>query len=159
VVDVPGHSVVTIPPDQTLLYRSPDLTIKLESTGPQGAAYIGTPSDPGPLQLRFDGYNVIDSLSVSGLATSVNGSLLHTPQGNTTEFQIGLSGAGHASFNLSSTTGAVPPSVLEVDVGNGSVPQLTLTAQGSPHAFVGLEFSDPYVDSAVVSYNPYSPLK
>jgi len=158
VVDVSGHSVATIPPDQTLLYQSPDLTIRLESTGPQGAAYIGTPSGPGPLQLRFDGYDVVDSLSVSGLATSMNGSLVHTPQGNITEFQIGLLGAGHASFNLSSTTGAIPPSVLELDIGNGSVPPLTLTAQGSPHTFVGLEFSDPYVDSAVVSYSPHSPL-
>jgi hypothetical protein len=140
VADIPADASGRIPANTTLLYDSPDLVIKLASSGPSGADYIVS---PGSEELRFASYDEVIPLPANGsVSESVvpNGS----PGGGNVQYVVS---GGKALFAVVNST-----ALLEVDVLAPSGPPVALTELGPPSGGLSIGFHDPAGAQGTLSF-------
>ncbi|CAH2598895.1 conserved protein of unknown function [Rhodovastum atsumiense] len=144
-VDIPADSSADIPPQQTLLYQSPDLVVQLAYTGPNGATYLAAPASQ---ELRFIDYDEA-TLVAPPVAANVTETPVDTgdPLGYGAQFVVG---SDTATFSLGSTTQAIPPATLQVSVAPGG-PPVAVTELGAAGG-LSVGFDDPAVGGGFVSY-------
>jgi hypothetical protein len=136
VVAFPADQSLDVPPDQSVVYESPDLLIQIDSVGP-GASYIASPVSQ---EMQFLGYDVIDPLSAPGVSeiTSPDGGL---------EF---IASAGTSDFLLSPALGAPVDGVLQIDIAPGG-PPVALAELGPPTGGISLGFADPFAGAGTLN--------